>query len=87
MPVSRSTRLTLFVVGFFLIFAGVILIVVSSFVSDYGLSTSVIIIVGPIPIIIGSGSYSLVAVFMAAVLTIVSMVLFFLEGHRKKQTV
>lgn len=55
MTVFKSTGLKLFLVGFFLIFMGIILVIASSFDSDNNVSTGIIILVGPIPIIIGQG--------------------------------
>lgn len=76
----------LFLVGFSLIFAGVILLVVSSFISDNTASTGGIIIVGPIPIIIGSGRHGPFLILLAVVLTVFCLVLFFLMHRQVEST-
>lgn len=78
----QSTGFKLFVVGFFLIITGVILITASYFVSSNHVSTGIIILVGPIPIIIGVGPYAFFAVFLAAVLMILCLILFFFMGRQ-----
>jgi uncharacterized membrane protein len=70
--------LKLFLFGFFLIFAGVIVLVVSALLGGDGtVSTGTLIFVGPIPIILGSGPYSFWAIVLAAALTLVGFLVFF----------
>ncbi len=44
---------------------------------DAGVSGGAIIFVGPIPIVLGAGPYSLFAVVVAAVLTVIGFAVFF----------
>lgn len=75
----------MFLVGFALIFIGMVLMVVSSFISGENISIGVIIIVGPIPIIIGSGHDVLFAIIVATILTIFCIsLLFFTKCISKK---
>jgi uncharacterized membrane protein len=74
----------LFLVGFFLIFTGVVFMMASSFVSGDNVSTGVIIIVGPIPIVVGTGPHAFFVVFLAVVLTVFCLILFFFTKHQEK---
>ncbi len=82
----RSVGFKLFWVGFFLIFAGSLLIVISSLYSDNGVNVGIIVI-GPIPIIVGTGSYAffVVLLLLAIVLTIICVALFFFSRQSVKQ--
>jgi len=77
MAMSQSTGFKLFLAGFLLILMGAILVIASSFASDNNVSAGIIILVSPIPIIIGTGPYALFAIFLAAVLTVLCLILFF----------
>ena len=75
---TSSLPLKLFLLGFFLIFAGVVVLVASALLGgDASVSGGAIIFVGPIPIVLGAGSYSFFAVVLAAVLTVIGFVVFF----------
>jgi len=56
----------------------VILVVASSLLGNGSVSTGVIIFVGPIPIIIGTGVNALLAILLAAVFTILCLIVCFL---------
>lgn len=74
--------LRLLVLGFALMFIGVIVVIAAAFLQAQGgqssVSGAVVIFVGPIPIILGAGPYSFYAIALAVVLTIVGFVVFFL---------
>jgi uncharacterized membrane protein len=72
----------LFLVGFLLVFVGVVLLAVSSFFSESDTSSSIIILIGPIPVIIGSGPDALVAMFIAGILMVFSLALFVFMRRR-----
>lgn len=75
---SSSLPLKLFLFGFLLMFAGAVVLVASALLGGDGtVSGGVVIFVGPIPIILGAGSYASLAVVSAAVLTIIGFVMFF----------
>ena len=82
MPMSIGLKLLW--IGFLLIFTGTILAVISSLFSDSGISTG-IVIVGPIPIIIGTGPYAFLIILVAAALTIVCLVLFLFLRRQAEQ--
>lgn len=78
----QSVRLKLFVVGFLSVIAGVVLLAVSSFFSESNASSSIIILIGPVPIVIGSGPDALAAIILGGILMVVSLILFVLVRHR-----
>jgi uncharacterized membrane protein len=68
----------LFLFGFLLIFAGVIVIMASAFLSgDVNVSGGGLVFVGPIPIILGAGTDAFLAIILAAVLTVIGFIVFF----------
>ena len=79
-----SIGLKLLWIGFLLIFTGTILAVISSLFSDSDISTG-IVIVGPIPIVIGTGPYAFLVIPIAAALTIVCLVLFLFLRRQAEQ--
>lgn len=73
-----------FFLGFFLIFAGTVLLVVAAL--TYGLPQTVglVVFIGPIPIILGAGEYSFLAVVLAVILTILSMAFYILFRRKNR---
>jgi len=73
-----ATASKLFFLGFFLMFVGVVvLIVAAALQGDAGVSGVLVVFIGPIPIILGAGPYALLAILLALVLTIVGFIVFF----------
>jgi len=72
-----------FLVGFFLVFIGVVILMIATLI--YGLPDSVglIVFIGPIPIILGAGEYSFLAIMLAVVLTILSIIFFMILRKQK----
>ena len=73
----------LFFLGFVLMFAGIALMIVAA--SLYGTSTvtgGAVVFVGPIPIILGVGPYSSLAILLATALTVFGLI-FFLTLRKK----
>lgn len=72
-----------FLVGFFLVFIGVVILMIATLI--YGLPDSVglIVFIGPIPIILGAGKYSFLAIMLAIVLTILSIIFFMILRKQK----
>jgi len=72
-----SLPLNLFLIGLFLMFAGVIVLVVSALLGGDGtVSGGAIIFVGPIPIVLGAGPHAFLAIVVAAVLTVIGFIVF-----------
>jgi len=72
----------LFLLAFAAIFIGTLLIALESNPIPGNASGGAIILIGPIPIILGSGPYSFELVVLAAALTIVAVVLFLIVRKR-----
>jgi len=84
--ISPQLTFKLFLLGFCLIFVGILLIIIANVFSGSSVNFGGAIIIGPIPIVFGVGENAWLAILVAAVLTIVSMILFLWlrrEGCRK----
>jgi uncharacterized membrane protein len=73
----------LFMLAFAAIFIGALLLTLGSMSNLGGASGGAIILIGPIPIVLGGGPYSFQLVELAVVLTVVAIVLFFLVTRRR----
>jgi uncharacterized membrane protein len=74
----------LFVLGFALVFVGMVMVAAGSF-SSAGTSVGIVVFVGPIPIMFGKGSsstYLVIIALLAAIGTIVAFCSPFLFGRR-----
>jgi len=65
-----------FLAGFLLIFLGVIILMIAGLMGGTSQSFGLVVFIGPIPIILGAGKYSLLAILLAVLLTIFGIVLF-----------
>lgn len=83
-PSQFSTVTWLFFVAFAAIFIGVLLIAFGSLAGQNGVSGGAVILIGPIPIILGNGPYSLWLIVVAAVVTIASLVFFLFFLFRRR---
>lgn len=70
----------LFLLGFLLVFVGVIVLIVAAVLQggQANVSGVVVIFVGPIPIVFGAGPYAPFLLVLAIILTIIGFVLFLL---------
>jgi uncharacterized membrane protein len=74
-----ATPMLLFLVGFFLMLAGIVVLMVAAmFQGNLSLSGAGVIFIGPIPIILGAGPHALWAIVLALVLTVIGFIMFFL---------
>jgi len=83
---SWSLPLKLFFSGFVLMFVGIILMMVAA--ALYGTSTvsgGAVILVGPIPIILGAGPHAFLAVLLATALTIFCLIFFLTLRKRARK--
>jgi len=71
-----SFPLKLFLLGFLLIFIGMILMIVVAVLSGSS-AFGAVVFIGPIPIVLGAGPHSIWAMALAVALTILGVVLFF----------
>ena len=72
----------LFFIAFAIIFVGMILMTIGSLTNFSSAGGGAVILIGPIPIIIGTGPYSIVTIGLAAVLTIFLIVYYLLLRKR-----
>jgi uncharacterized membrane protein len=79
----QSRLLLLFFTGFLIVFIGMALMIVSSLFSGTGSALGgAVIFIGPIPILLGSGPFSLQVFLLAIVLTVVGVIFFVRERRR-----
>jgi uncharacterized membrane protein len=79
----KNRLLLLFFTGFLIVFIGMALMIVSSLLSRTGsLSGGAVIFIGPIPILLGSGPFSLQVFIVAIILTVIG-VIFFVRDRRR----
>lgn len=76
-PSLLSTAFPLFLLGFFLMFLGVLMIFVAILVQDNTTASGALIIfVGPIPIILGVGPEASLTILLATILTVAGFIWF-----------
>lgn len=68
--------LILFIIGFMIIFLGVIFLMVAAFLSDGSANFGAVIFIGPFPIVVGIGPQAPWMVLFAIVLAVLSIVIF-----------
>jgi len=81
---SRPQKfLILFVIGFFIIFLGIIILMVATVLHGNGsLNFSAIIFIGPVPIVVGAGPEATWMVLFVIILAVLSIIMFLIM--RKK---
>jgi len=70
-------------IGFSLIIIGIVIVAIASLVYGLPSSLGLVVFIGPIPIVLGAGEYSFLAVIFAVILTIMSIVLFLIMRRQK----
>ncbi len=65
-----------FLAGFILIFIGMLILMIAGLMGGISQSFGLVVFVGPIPIILGSGKYSLLAILLALILTVLGIIMF-----------
>ena len=76
--ISYPLFIKIFLIGFLLAFLGMIILMVAGLMEGVSQSSGIIVFIGPIPIMLGVGKTSLLAIFLAILLTIIGIVLFFI---------
>lgn len=71
-------------IGIALIFVGLLVIVIASLVLGSSVSTGVVIFIGPIPIVFGSGPDKFWLILIGVIITIISIVAFLVMNKRYK---
>jgi uncharacterized membrane protein len=80
-----SIPLKLFLLGFILIFIGVVLMVIAAVFSG-AYNVGAVVFIGPIPIILGAGPQSFLVIMLAVALTILGVILFFAFFKEKEKS-
>ena len=81
-PIS-SRLFWLLILGIVLVFVGVIVLVVIASIFSGSSSAGVVVFIGPFPIVFGSGPNSTWLILIAIILTVLSLVLFFVMNRRR----
>ncbi len=74
--ISSSLFMKVFLAGFLLIFLGVAILMIAGLMGWVSQSFGLVVFIGPIPIILGAGKYSSLAILLAIILTIIGIALF-----------
>lgn len=77
-----STAMKVLFAGFIIMFIGVIILMIASLFSGFTGSSGIILLLGPIPIILGAGANVTLLLVIAAILTILCIALFVIFGRR-----
>lgn len=80
--------LILFIVGFFIIFVGIIILMVAAVLSGDSVNFGALIFIGPFPIVVGAGPEATWMVLFAIILAVLTIIMFLiLRREMKKSTV
>lgn len=75
--------LILFFIGFFLVFVGIIILIVTAILyGEVSSNLGTIIFIGPIPIVVGAGPKAAWMVLLAIVIAVVSIVMFLIMRRK-----
>ncbi|MEM1507366.1 MAG: DUF131 domain-containing protein [Candidatus Bathyarchaeia archaeon] len=72
-----------FFLGFLLIFVGMLITFLAALLSGLKNSTSLFLLIGPIPIILGAGEHAILLTIIAAIVTIMCVVIFVFLNKRR----
>jgi len=75
----------LFIIGFFLIFVGIIILIVAAVLSDGSASFGAFIFVGPFPIVVGAGPEAPLMILFAIILAVLSIIMFLVLRRERKR--
>ncbi|HXY82281.1 MAG TPA: DUF131 domain-containing protein [Candidatus Saccharimonadales bacterium] len=73
---GATTWLWVLFIAFGMIFIGILLLMVGPLSSPNGVSGGGVILIGPIPILFGNGTYSTPLIVVSAVITIIALIFF-----------
>lgn len=74
----------LFIIGFFLIFVGIIILMVAAVLSDGSANFGAFIFIGPFPIVMGAGPEAPWMIF-AIILAVLSIIMFLVLRRERKR--
>jgi uncharacterized membrane protein len=76
----------LFIIGFFLIFVGIIILMVAAVLSDGSANFGAFIFIGPFPIVVGAGHEAPWMILFAIILAVLSFIMFLVLRRERKKT-
>jgi len=79
---SFSIATWIFFIAFALIFIGILLMTLGSISNLQGVSGGAVILIGPIPIVLGTGPYSVPLIVLAVVLSVFALAFYFMMRRR-----
>ncbi len=74
----------LFIIGFFLIFMGIIILMVATVLSDGSVNFDAFIFIGPFPIVVGAGPEAPWMILFAILLAVLSVIMFLVLTKQMK---
>lgn len=77
--------LILFIIGFSIIFAGIIILIVAAVLSGGSIDFGVFIFIGPFPIVVGTGPEATWMVLFAIILAVLSIIMFLILRREMKK--
>jgi uncharacterized membrane protein len=75
----------LFIIGFFLIFVGIIILIVAAVLSNGSASFGAFIFIGPFPIVVGAGPEAPLMVLFAMILAVSGFIMFLVLRRERKR--
>jgi len=79
----RLSFMKIFIFSFLLIFIGMVILMIAALISGLTDSFSFLLLIGPIPIVFGTGQYTFWTVVLAIIITIISIVFFIILRKQK----
>ena len=77
--------LLLFIIGFLIIFAGIIILIVAAMLSGGSMNFGAVIFIGPFPIVIGAGPEATWMVLFAIILAVLSIIMLLVSRRGGKK--
>jgi len=78
--------LILFIIGFFIIFTGIITIIIAAVLSGGSVDFGALIFIGPFPIVVGAGPEAAWMVLFAIILAVLSIITFLILRREMGKT-
>jgi uncharacterized membrane protein len=78
--------LMLFIIGFFIIFTGITILIVAAVLSGSSVDFGAFIFIGPFPIVVGAGPEATWMVLFAIILAVLSVIMFLILRRETKKT-
>ena len=76
----------LFIIGFFIIFVGIIILMVATVLSNGSANFGAFIFIGLFPIVVGAGPEAPLMILFAIILAVLSIIMFLVLRRERKKT-